>query len=130
MMKKILTLALAIGVVFSLSACGAKEESKAAQPASANNSTNSGAQQVKLVATNFQFDQKEYKVKKGQDVTFTLESKEGMHGVQITGLNVTLDNSKKTATVKADKEGTYDIICSVPCGTGHVNMKSKLIVES
>ncbi|WP_163854005.1 cupredoxin domain-containing protein [Paenibacillus elgii] len=123
-MKKWIVSVAAVGMIFALSACGAKETPKAEQ---ANG--NPAAQQVKLVATNFQFDQKEYKVKKGEDVTFSLENKQGMHAVQISGVNVGLDNNNKTKTVKIDKAGTYDIVCSLPCGQGHATMKSTLVVE-
>lgn len=129
--KWIVSLA-AVALMLALAACGATEAPKAAQQPAASSgasSSSSSAQQVKLVATNYQFDQKEYRVKQGEDVTFTLENKEGMHGVMINGLNVKLDNATKTATVKADKAGTYDIICTIPCGPGHMNMKAKLIVE-
>jgi cytochrome c oxidase subunit 2 len=44
-------------------------------------------------------------------------------------LNVKLDNTTKSAEVTFDKPGTYDIICTLPCGTGHADMKSKLIVS-
>ncbi|KZE78393.1 cytochrome C oxidase subunit II [Paenibacillus elgii] len=123
-MKKWIVSAAAVGMIFALSACGAKESPKAEQA-----NSNPAAQQVKLVATNFQFDQKEYKVKKGEDVTFSLENKQGMHAVQISGVNVGLDNNNKTKTVKIDKAGTYDIVCSLPCGQGHATMKSTLVVE-
>ncbi|WP_248930178.1 cupredoxin domain-containing protein [Paenibacillus hamazuiensis] len=123
-MRKVWTLAIAVVVIFALAACGKKEE---AAPASAPTGP---VQEVKLEASNFQFDKPEYKVKKGQDVKITLENKQGVHGVQIQGINVKLDASKLSQTFKADKEGTYDIICSVPCGSGHVNMKAKLVVES
>ena len=132
-MKKVIVLAVALCLVFALSACGKKEEASAPAPANSSTSGTAAAgasNELKLVASNFKFDQAEYKVKKGQDITVTLENKEGMHGVEIKGLNVKLDGSTKTKTFKADKEGTYDIICSVPCGQGHINMKSKLIVES
>ncbi|MCR8636536.1 cupredoxin domain-containing protein [Paenibacillus radicis (ex Xue et al. 2023)] len=131
-MKKLIVLAMAVCLVFAISACGKKEETKApAAPAGAAGGASSAASQdLKLVASNFKFDQAEYKVKKGQDIKVTLENKEGMHGVEIKGLSVKLDGNTKTATFKADKEGTYDIICSVPCGQGHMTMKSKLIVES
>ncbi|MCM3268206.1 cupredoxin domain-containing protein [Paenibacillus elgii] len=123
-MKKWIVSVAAVGMIFALSACGAKETPKAEQA-----NSNPAAQQVKLVATNFQFDQKEYKVKKGEDVTFSLENKQGMHAVQISGVNVGLDNNNKTKTVKIDKAGTYDIVCSLPCGQGHATMKSTLVVE-
>ena len=29
----------------------------------------------------------------------------------------------------ADKKGTFTFSCSVPCGSGHLNMKGTLIVE-
>ncbi|MCS7460792.1 cupredoxin domain-containing protein [Paenibacillus doosanensis] len=131
-MKRMIALALAACLVFALSACGAKKE-EAQAPASngASQATSAAAgQEVKIVASNYQFDQAEYKVKKGENITVTLENKQGMHGVQIKEFNVSLDGSKKSATFKADKEGTYDIVCSVPCGSGHMSMKSKLIVES
>jgi cytochrome c oxidase subunit 2 len=139
-LKKLIVMALSICLVFALSACGTKE---AAQPAATNGAApstsaptaatpapaSSSAQQLKLTATNFKFDQAEYKVKKDQDVVITLDSKEGMHGVGIDAFKVKLDGTTKTATFKPDKAGTYDIICVVPCGPGHMTMKSKLIVE-
>ncbi|MFD0678525.1 MULTISPECIES: cupredoxin domain-containing protein [unclassified Paenibacillus] len=131
-MKKLIVLAMAVCLVFAISACGKKEEAKAptAPAGAAGGASSAASQDLKLVASNFKFDQAEYKVKKGQDIKVTLENKEGMHGVEIKGLSVKLDGNTKTATFKADKEGTYDIICSVPCGQGHMTMKSKLIVES
>lgn len=138
-MKKMIVWALAACLIFALSACGNKETPQASAPSTgaAAGSTASGsaggsaggAQEVKLVATNFQFDQKEYHVKTGSDVKVSLENKEGLHGVTIKDFNVKLDNNTKTASFKADKPGTYDIICAIPCGSGHLNMKSKLVVE-
>lgn len=132
-MKKSFVLAVAIALVFALSACGTKEQAAPASTPPAGNSTpaaGGAAADVKLVAKNFEFDQKEYKVKKGQTVNISLENKEGIHGIEIKGLKVKLDNNAKTATFNADKEGSYDIICTIPCGAGHVNMKAKLIVEA
>ncbi len=67
-MKKWMISIVAVGLIFALSACGTKPQ--ASQPA-ANENTAGGAagssassQEVKLIATNFAFDQKEYKVKK------------------------------------------------------------------
>ncbi|UUZ80901.1 cupredoxin domain-containing protein [Paenibacillus sp. P26] len=135
-MKKVIVLALAGALAMGLSACGSKDAAAPSTPAGSTSGSSStggaasgGAQEIKLVASNFKFDQAEYRVKKGSDVSIALENKEGLHGVDIKDLGVHLDNSKKTATFKADKAGTYDIVCAIPCGSGHVNMKSKLIVE-
>jgi cytochrome c oxidase subunit 2 len=84
---------------------------------------------LKFVASNFQFDKPEYTVKAGEKVTVSLQNREGLHAMEITGLNVKLDNNTKSAEVTFDKPGTYDVICILPCGPGHAEMKSKLIVQ-
>lgn len=85
--------------------------------------------QLKFIASNFQFDQAEYKVKAGEKVTVSLLNKEGLHAMEIVGLNVKLDGTTKSADVTFDKPGTYEVHCILPCGTGHANMKTTLIVS-
>lgn len=89
----------------------------------------SGVNQLKLVATNWKFDQPEYTVKAGEKMKVSLQIKEGIHAVEIKGLNVALDKSNPSAEVTFDKPGTYEIVCTLPCGPGHAEMKSKLIVQ-
>jgi cytochrome c oxidase subunit 2 len=84
--------------------------------------------QLKFIASNFQFDQAEYTVKAGEKVTVSLLNKEGLHALEIVGLNVKLDGTTKSAEVTFDKPGRYEVHCVLPCGTGHANMKSVLIV--
>jgi cytochrome c oxidase subunit 2 len=84
---------------------------------------------LKFVASNFQFDQPEYTVKAGEKVTVSFLNKEGLHAVEIVGLNVKLDGNTKSTEVTFDKPGTYEVHCVLPCGTGHANMKSKLVVQ-
>jgi len=84
---------------------------------------------LRFVASNFQFDQPEYTVKAGEKVTVSLQNKEGLHALEIVGLNVKLDNNTKSMEVTFDKPGTYEVLCSLPCGPGHDEMKTKLIVQ-
>lgn len=121
-MKKTWLLVTAVSIALSLAACG-KAEDKAASASAAN------AKEMKIQATNFKFDQPEYRVKKGEEIKLTLENKQGVHGLEIKGLGVKLESGKLSQTFKADKAGTYEIVCTLPCGTDHLNMKSKLIVE-
>lgn len=107
-----------------LAACGGGDGASGISDADKAN-----AQEVKMVATNFQFDQSEYKIKTGETYKLVLDNQEGIHGIEIKGAKVKLDNNNTTEYFKADKAGTYDIICSIPCGSGHATMKSKLIVE-
>lgn len=86
---------------------------------------------LKLVASNFKFEQPEYTVKAGEKMKVSLTIKEGIHAVHITGegVNIELDKQNASKEVTFDKPGTYEIVCSLPCGAGHADMKSKLIVQ-
>jgi cytochrome c oxidase subunit 2 len=85
---------------------------------------------LKIVATNWQFDQPEYTVTKGQALKVSVQLKEGAHAVNIKGdgLDITLDRNTPSQEVTFDKPGTYEIHCSLPCGEGHAKMVSKITV--
>jgi cytochrome c oxidase subunit 2 len=85
---------------------------------------------LKIVATNWQFDQPEYTVTKGQKLKVSLQLKEGTHAVNITGdgLDLHLDKNTPSQEVTFDKPGTYEIHCVLPCGEGHAKMVSKITV--
>jgi cytochrome c oxidase subunit 2 len=150
-MKKIVAILFGLTLILGLAACGSKPDastsnapaatsaatstpaaSAGASPsasASASPAAGGTAQAITLTATNFKYDQAEYKVKKGQPVTITLKEGEGMHGAAISEYKVNLKKDGDSATFTPDKAGTYTIQCSVMCGTGHATMKSTLIVE-
>lgn len=128
-MKKWLLFASALCLVFVLAACGAnstKEENKEVQTTVAD----SGAASSELVitASNWKFDQEEYKIKAGETVNLKLDSIEGMHGVQIKNTDYAIDGGK-TVSVNISEPGSYEMICSRPCGAGHIEMKATLVVE-
>jgi cytochrome c oxidase subunit 2 len=85
--------------------------------------------ELRIVATNYQFDKAEYKVKQGETLTVSLVNRQGAHGVAIDELGVKLEGDQLTQEVTFDKPGTYKLYCSVPCGIGHQDMVSTLIVE-
>jgi cytochrome c oxidase subunit II len=113
---------LGLGVLFQDISKHAGEE--AAAKADAGKS-------LKISASNWQFDQPEYKVAKGQTLKVSLILKEGTHAVDISGqgLDVKLDKNTPTQEVTFDKPGTYEIHCTLPCGQGHANMMSKITVS-
>lgn len=84
---------------------------------------------LKITATNWKFDQTEYKVAKGSTLNVNFLSKEGIHEVDIQGLDVHLTKANSTKSVTFDKPGTYEIHCVLPCGQGHADMKATLVVE-
>lgn len=122
-MKKTIVYLLALVVVLALAACGKKDEPTGGTAASAP-----ATGELTITATNWQFDKPEYRVKKGETLKVTLESKDGAHGIKIAKLGVDI-GTNKSKDVTFDKPGTYDIQCSIPCGAGHAKMTAKLIVE-
>ncbi|OMF36021.1 hypothetical protein BK133_09835 [Paenibacillus sp. FSL H8-0548] len=126
-MKKWLLFASVLCLVFIIAACGTnstKEENTEASTAASG----SGAADLVITASNWKFDQKEYKIKAGETVNLKLDSVDGMHGVQIKKTDYVIDGGK-TVAVNISKPGTYEMICSRPCGTGHAQMKTTLVVE-
>jgi cytochrome c oxidase subunit 2 len=87
------------------------------------------ANTIKIVATNWKFDQEEYKVKAGTTMTVELVNQQGIHGIAIEGLGIELKDDQLKQEVTFDKPGEYKIICNVLCGTGHLDMVSKIVVE-
>lgn len=118
MLKKSFWLAaisiLAIGI---LAACGGgdKESSKNAE------------ETVTLEASNFEFDKKEYKIPANKDVALKVENVDGNHAVMIEGEDVNISGG--SSDVVNLKPGKYTLRCSVPCGSGHAEMVSTLVVE-
>lgn len=149
-MKKIIVAIMALTVIFTIAACSKKEEAApAATPtptASAKPTTSptatptpaatspaatpasGSAKELKITATNWKFDQAEYKVKAGETYKVTLNSTDGAHGFKATGIDLTV-GTNKTVEFKFDKAGTYDIQCNIPCGADHAKMKAKIVVE-
>ncbi len=81
-----------------------------------------------MKASNWKFDQAEYTIPKDTPVEIKLVNDEGAHGLQIKGAGVNLSNGK-TSQIVTLAAGTYEMKCSIVCGTGHLNMTAKLIVQ-
>lgn len=85
-----------------------------------------------LTASNFKFDVKEIKVKKGDRIKISLRSTEGMHDWVIDEFNARVRQiqagQQDTAEFTADKAGRFQYYCSV--GTHRqMGMWGTLIVE-
>lgn len=127
-MNKIGLTALALLLVAGmLAACGSAATDGTGGAGGAQPEPAGETVELQIEATNFAFDQKEYRVKAGDTVNIAFKSAQGMHGMQIKGMNINLKDGQ-TASFTA-KAGKYEIICSIMCGSGHGGMMSKLIVE-
>lgn len=88
--------------------------------------------EIKLEAFQYGFSPDPIVVKKGDIVKLDVTSRDVAHGAYIKeyGINVSIGKDEhKKVEFQADKTGTFDIVCSVYCGSGHSNMRGKLIVE-
>lgn len=104
---------------------GNQEAEATEQDDTANIQTN---QNVDVVATNFTFNEDKFYVKAGEEVTLTLTSKEGAHGITIPDLDVAINEPNGTVTFTPEKPGEYPMACSVYCGAGHGDMSATLVV--
>lgn len=130
-MKKWFIFASVFALVLVIAACGSNSGNNGGNSGSTSNESAEQAaptSELVITAKNWEFDQEEYKIKAGEAVGLTLKSVDGVHGLQILKTDYEVDNDK-TVTVQFDKPGTYDLICSVPCGPGHRTMTAKLVVE-
>ncbi|GAB3806002.1 cupredoxin domain-containing protein [Virgibacillus kimchii] len=125
-MKKKLLAAIFLGLVLFLAACGGDDTEQTAGDNAEDNA--SEATQIEMSAYNFGFDEEEYTVNAGEAVTITLTNDEGMHGIGIDGLDVSIEGDGET-TFTPDEPGEYTIYCNIPCGEGHDDMVATLIVQ-
>ncbi|MFS0723317.1 cytochrome C oxidase subunit II [Paenibacillus sp. 1P07SE] len=135
-MKKQLSVAVtSLALAIMLAACGGNDGGTGTNntpvnaPADTETSQGAASQELVIEATNFEFDQAEYRVKQGEPVQITLKSPDGNHGISINNTDVKLKKDE-TGTFTFDAPGEYQIICNIPCGNGHAKMVSKLIVEA
>lgn len=87
--------------------------------------------EIRLEAFQFGFSPNPVVVEKGDIVKLEITSRDVPHGVYIKEYNINVPVKKgeiKRVEFFADKEGEFNIQCSVFCGSGHSNMKGRLVV--
>lgn len=125
MIKRFALLLTIILVVF-LTACGNN---------SVNHSSNTSNPEIKaeteliITATNYSFDQKEYHLKKGVPVNIIFENEDGNHGILIPEFELQLNRKKSSKVIIPQEAGSFEMTCSIMCGSGHSGMSAKIIVE-
>ncbi|WP_047982423.1 MULTISPECIES: cupredoxin domain-containing protein [Ornithinibacillus] len=127
-MNKGLLALITIGLVLVLAACGQTNSSDTDNSNSSHTGEATSNNVVEIKATNWEFDQAEYSVNAGEEVSISLTNNEGMHGIAIDEFDVNIEGDGK-ASFTPDQPGEYIIYCSIPCGEGHSEMKSTLIVK-
>jgi cytochrome c oxidase subunit II len=122
LLSTLITIACAMGVYLLATGLPEKPKDEASE-------LKEGQELLKIKATNFNFDEKEYRVKAGTNYKVKFSNTLGVHGVEFVGLDIELTKDKPEIEVTFDKPGEYELHCSIMCGQGHDGMISKLIVE-
>ncbi len=90
-----------------------------------------GIRIIEVKASRYKYEPDPIVVKLGEKVRIIVTSTDVDHGFAISEFNINASvavNKKQTVEFVADKQGTFNIFCSVYCGPGHMNMRGKLIV--
>ena len=125
-------------LIFLISACSQQKtenlvgQGSAVNEQPATQTQNDDFKEFKITAKQFQFEPSEIEVNKGDKVRLIVTSVDVPHGISIREyvINERLDVGKPvTIEFTADKQGTFTAFCSVFCGSGHSNMKGKLVVK-
>ena len=80
---------------------------------------------IEITASRFAFTPNEITVKKGEQVTLAVQSKDVNHGLEIEELGVRIEVKKGSPTdvkLNPTSEGTFEGKCAHFCGTGHGSM--------
>ncbi|CAM2993272.1 cytochrome C oxidase subunit II [Paenibacillus sediminis] len=123
-MKKSIALLISILLMSILAACGGGTNSADQE---AENIT--AKDKLVIKATNYEFDKKEYHIKKDVPVQIVLENVSGNHGILVPGLKLQLDSKHSSKVIVPKQAGEYEMACSVFCGSGHTGMIAKIVVD-
>lgn len=113
-------------IVLVLAACGANNNAE--ETGSAVEEPSTAASEIVIKASNWEFDQAEYKIKKGEATKISVEAKSGIHGIEIEDLGVKIQTGD-SEVITINDPGTYTFFCNIMCGAGHSKMKSTIVVE-
>nr|WP_318284085.1 cytochrome C oxidase subunit II [Paenibacillus xylanexedens] len=129
MMKKTMAWLAACMLILVLAACGGSKPSADSGSSGESDPGVTASEKLVIKASNYEFDQPEYHLKKGVPVNIVYENVNGNHGILVPELNLQLDTRNSSKVITPDKVGEFEMSCSVFCGSGHSSMISKIIVE-
>jgi cytochrome c oxidase subunit II len=87
---------------------------------------------IDVTVSRFQFSPDVIELKRGEKVRLNIVSVDGSHGFEVKelGLQARIASGKTvTLDVMPNEVGSFEIKCSEYCGSGHSQMKARLIVK-
>lgn len=89
--------------------------------------------EIQVTARRYEFAPKTITLRKGEPVRLLVTSEDVDHGIEIAELGVDVvikARQTKTIELAPDREGRFEMVCSVFCGDGHPDMVGEIIVTS
>jgi cytochrome c oxidase subunit 2 len=87
---------------------------------------------ITMTAENFKFTPSALTFKKGEKAIVRISSLSGIHGFGSSdlGFNARVEpGSTVDVTIPTDKTGTFTFRCTIPCGSGHMNMIGTITIS-
>ncbi len=96
-----------------------------------------GVREIEIKAFQFNWEPENIVVKKGEKLKLTIESMDVPHGFELEGLvipgydinKLIMPGTKEVIEFTPQDKGTWDLVCTGYCGTGHATMKGMFIVR-
>lgn len=82
--------------------------------------------EINIQAFRFGYDSDTVTVNNGDIVRLKITNVDTRHGIRIPALNL---QGEALIEFTANTTGEFDWYCLIPCGTGHMQMKGKLVVK-
>ena len=95
-------------------------------------STEENVREIKITAKQFSFSPDIITLKLNEKVRFHISSEDVTHGFSLPEFNIdeVIQPGKETVIdFHASRKGTFNLICSVTCGTGHSGMRGTIVIE-
>ncbi|HIW31484.1 MAG TPA: cytochrome C oxidase subunit II [Candidatus Paenibacillus intestinavium] len=127
-MKKWLVLTLVTALMVVLAACGSASNNNGKADSIKVSEDEIAAGSLVITAKNWEFDKEYYAIRAGESVEVTVNSIDGIHGIEIMNTEYSNIINDKATAVTITEPGTYEVRCSIPCGNGHRTMVTKLVV--
>lgn len=136
-MKKGILVTLFLSLILVLAACGGDDnnsttdtnvDTSTEETENTSSSEETTSNEIEIKASNFELNPSEYTVNAGEEVKLSLTNVEGMHGISIDELEVSIEGDGE-AVFTPEEPGEYTIYCNIPCGQGHSDMVATLIVQ-
>lgn len=87
---------------------------------------------IQVAVSDWAFEPSMIAVQKGERVQLELTGGSGIHSFAIPelGMNIRVEPGETVVVdLPTDAAGTYEVLCRIPCGAGHRDMKATVVIS-